>query len=138
MIKIETIGMLDTAKNDPTLTHTADVKNYSFLTKDDEVYLIANTITGDKAYSPDEVIAKGDFLNAFLLKAWEGQKLVIDGKHITDALSGVSVGDTLVPQEDGTLKKGDAKGVCLKVTDKGVRLTEEAVKAKVVIAASGE
>ena len=65
MVKIETLGMLDTAKVNPVLTHTADVKNYSFLTIDDDLYLIANTLTGDDAGKEDVVIKKGDYLNGF-------------------------------------------------------------------------
>lgn len=135
MIKIETLGMLDVAKVNPVLKHTEDVKNYSFITVDDELYLVSNTITGDNAYREDVAIPAGEYLNGFLVRAWDGQKLVIDGKHIQDELSGLSVGDVLVAQDDGTLKKGDAEGVHLVITDTGVTLTEAAVKAKVVVAA---
>ena len=133
MIKCETIGMLDSAKVNPILTHTEDVANYSFLTVGDDVYLIANTVTGDGAYCADTVIPKGD-----LLKAWEGQKLVINAKHIEDDISSINVNDVLAPQEGGKLKKGEATGVHLVVTDKDQYLTEKAVKAKVVVAAAGE
>lgn len=131
--------MLDTAKINPVLTHTEDVKNYSFLTKDEELYLIANTITGDDSYKEDVIIKKGDYLNGFLVRAWDGQKLVIDAKHIQDELTTLNVNDVLEAQEDGTLKKGEAgKGVHLVITDKGVTLTGAAVKAKVVVAADAE
>lgn len=133
MVKIESLGMLDVAKVNPVLKHTDDVKNYSFITIDDDLYLIANTVTGDDAYKEDVTIPAGEYLNGFLVKAWEGQKLVIDGKHIQDELSTVSVGETLVV-EDGGLKKGSASGVHFVVTDTGVTLTGAAVKAKVVVA----
>ena len=133
MVKIETIGMLDVAKVNPVLKHTDDVKNYSFITIDDDLYLIANTVTGDDAYKEDVTIPAGEYLNGFLVKAWEGKKLVIDGKHIQDELSTVSVGEILVV-EDGGLKKGSASGVHFVVTDTGVTLTGAAVKAKVVVA----
>lgn len=137
MIKVETLGMLDVAKVNPVLKHTEDVKNYSFLTVDDELYLISNTITGDNAYREDVTIPAGEYLNGFLVRAWDGQKLVVDGKHIQDKLTTLSVGDTLEAQTDGTLKKvSKATGVHLVITDKGVTLTEAAVKAKVAIAAS--
>lgn len=137
MIKVETLGMLDVAKVNPVLKHTEDVKNYSFLTVDDELYLISNTITGDNAYREDVTIPAGEYLNGFLVRAWDGQKLVVDGKHIQDKLTTLSVGDTLEAQTDGTLKKvSEATGVHLVITDKGVTLTEAAVKAKVAIAAS--
>lgn len=131
--------MLDTAKVNPVLTHTADVKNYSFLTIDDDLYLIANTLTGDDAGKEDVVIKKGDYLNGFLVKAWEGQKLVIDAKHIQDELTTLNVNDALEAQEDGTLKKSESgEGVHLVITDKGATLTGAAVKAKVVVAADAE
>lgn len=131
--------MLDTAKVNPVLTKETDVKNYSFLTIDGDLYLIANTLTGDDSNKGDAVIKKGDYLNGFLVKAWEGQKLVIDAKHIQDELTTLNVNDVLEAQEDGTLKKGESgKGVHLVITDKGVTLTEAAVKAKVVVAADAE
>ena len=140
MIKIETLGMLDTAKVNPILTHTADVKNYSFLKKDEELYLIANTITGDDAYKEDVVTKKGDYLNGFLVKAWDGQKLVIDAKHIQDELTNLNVNDKLEAQDDGTLKKNDGgvTGTYFVVTDKDVTLTGAAIKAKVVASDKGE
>lgn len=139
MIKVETLGMIDTAKVNPILTHTEDVKNYSFLTKDEDLYLVANTLTGDDSYKNDVIIKKGDYLNGFLVKAWEGQKLVIDGKHIQDSISSLNVGDALEAQADGTLKKSESgKGVHLVITDKGLTLTEAAIKAKVVVADVGE
>ena len=131
--------MLDTAKVNPVLTKETDVKNYSFLTIDGDLYLIANTLTGDDSNKGDAVIKKGDYLNGFLVKAWEGQKLVIDAKHIQGELTTLNVNDVLEAQEDGTLKKGESgKGVHLVITDKGVTLTEAAVKAKVVVAADAE
>ena len=140
MIKIETLGMLDSAKVNPVLTHTADVKNYSFLKIDEELYLIANTVTGDDSYKEDVVIEKGNYLNGFLVRAWDGQKLVIDAKHIKDELTTINVDDKLEAQEDGTLKKseGEATGTYFVVTDKGVTLTGAAIKAKVVVSNTGE
>lgn len=137
MIKVETLGMLDVAKVNPVLKHTKDVKNYSFLTADNELYLISNTITGDNSYREDVTIPAGEYLNGFLVKAWDGQKLVIDGKHIQGELSALNVGDILEAQDDGTLKKvSTSAGVHLVITDKDVTLTEAAVKAKVVVAAT--
>lgn len=135
MIKVETLGMLDVAKVNPVLKHTSDVKNYSFLTIDNELYLISNTITGDEAYKEDVTIPAGKYLNGFLVRAWDGQKLVIDGKHIQDKLAALSVGNSLEVQADGTLKKvSKATGVHFVITDIGVTLTEAAVKAKVAVA----
>ena len=135
MIKVETLGMIEVAKINPVLKHEEDVANYSFLTIDDDMYLIANTLTGDDSYKEDVVIPAGEYLNGFRVKAWEGQKLVIDGKHIEDELDTLEVGDALAVQEGGGLKKADSgEGVHLVITDKGVTLTESAVKAKVVVA----
>lgn len=134
MIRVETIGMLDVAKNNPVLKSESAVANYSFLTFDKDLYLIANTVAGDDAYKEDVVFPAGEYLNGFLVKAWESQKLIIDGKHITGGVSGLSVGSVLVADTDGKLKTGSATGVHLVVTDVKVRLTEAAVKAKVVVA----
>lgn len=133
MVKCETLGMLEVAKVNPVITSEDDVANYSFITYDDDLYLIANTLVGDDTYKEDVVISAGNYLNGFLVKAWEGQKLVIDGKHITGGISDISVGDALVAQDDGTLASGEASGVHLVVTDIGVTLTEAAIKAKVVV-----
>jgi len=134
MIKIESLGMIEVAKVNPVLKAEKDVKNYSFITVDDIVYLVANTVTGDNAYREDVVIPAGEYLNGYALKAWEGQKLVIDGKHITGGIEAATVGTVLVPAEDGALTTGEAAGVHLVVTDVDTRLTEKAIKAKVVVA----
>ena len=51
MIKIETIGMLDVAKNNPILKSEEAVANYKFMTFDGDVYLgiIANSERTDTA-----------------------------------------------------------------------------------------
>lgn len=134
MIKVETLGMIEVAKVNPVLKADKDVLNYSFITVDDIVYLVANTVTGDNAYREDVVIPAGEYLNGYALKAWEGQKLVVDGKHITSGVEAATVGTVLVPAEDGTLTTGEAAGVHLVVTDVNTRLTEKAIKAKVVVA----
>lgn len=133
MIKVETLGMIEVAKVNPVLKADKDVLNYSFITVDDIVYLVANTVTGDNAYREDVVIPAGEYLNGYALKAWEGQKLVVDGKHITGGVEAATVGTVLVPAEDGTLTTGEAAGVHLVVTDVNTRLTEKAIKAKVVV-----
>lgn len=134
MIKIETLGMIEVAKVNPVLKADKDVANYSFITDDGVAYLVANTLTGDNAYREDVVIPAGEYLNGYALKAWEGQKLVIDGKHITGGVEAATVGAVLVVADDGTLKTGEATGTHLVVTDVDTRLTEKAVKAKVVVA----
>lgn len=138
MIKVETLGMLDVAKVNPILTSESEVKNYSFITVDDELYLISNTITGDKSYAKDATIPAGDYLNGFLVEAWKGQKLIIDGCHVEGGISTLEVGNKLVAQENGLLKKEEdvSSGVYFVVTDTKVTLTEAAIKAKVAVATS--
>ena len=134
MIKVETLGMLDVAKINPVIKSEDDVANYSFLTVDNDLYLISNTITGDDSYKEDVVIPAGEYLNGYLVKAWEGQKLVVDAKHIDEDISSLTVGTVLVVGEDGILVSGSAAGVHFVVTDTKVNLTEQAVKVKVVVA----
>lgn len=137
MIKVETLGMLDIAKINPVLTSDKDVVNYSIIEVDGITYLISNTITGDNSYKEDVVIAAGESLNGYDVEAWKGQKLVIDGKHITDGITTLSVNDALTVGNDGKLKKAataPTTGVYFVVTDKGVTLTEPAIKARVVVA----
>lgn len=135
MVKIETLGMLDVAKVNPILKSDNDVANYSFLTIDGDLYLISNTLTGDDAYKEDTIIPAGEYLNGFMVEAWKGQKLVIDGKHVDGGIDSLDVGATLVAQEDGSLKAGSAtEGVYFVVTDTNITLTEAAIKVKVTVA----
>lgn len=135
MIKCETLGMLDVAKNNPVLKSDKDVTNYSFVVDDGDTYVVMNTINGDDAYKEDVVIKAGEPLNGFDLKAWEGQRLVIDSKHIDGDFATVSVADTVlvVDETTGKLKTGTASGTHFIVKDT-TRLTEDAVVAKIVIA----
>lgn len=136
MIKVETIGMLDVAKVNPVITSESDVTNNQFIKHEDNVYLVANTLVGDDTYREDVVIKAGEYLNGYLVKAWDGQKLVIDGKHVTGDYATYSAKDTvLVVGEDGKLAVGEkpASGVYFVVTDK-CTLTEKAIKARVCVA----
>ena len=141
MIKCETIGMIDVAKINPVLKADKAVKNYSFLTDNEIVYLISNTVVGDNAYNKDVVFAAGEYLNGYDVSVWKNQKLVIDEEHIAyaegkgyaDLEAGVSM---LTINEDGTLAVADsapASGVYFVVTEK-TTLTGKAVKARVMIA----
>ena len=78
MIKCETLGMLDVAKNNPVLKSDKDVANYSFIVDDGDSYVVMNTNSGDDVYKEGVVIKAGEPLNGFDLKAWEGLRLVID------------------------------------------------------------
>lgn len=139
--KVETLGMLDIAKINPVLTSENEVANYSFLTVDDVTYLIMNNGYGDDYYKEGLSFAAGECLNGYDVSAWDGQKLVIDEKHISygagESYDSIAAGTTLLKAKaDGTLEITSAvptSGVYFKVTDK-VTLTEKAVKAKVIVA----
>lgn len=136
MIACEVIGMLDVAKVNPVITSESDVTNYQFITHEDNVYLVANTLSGDDAHREDVIIKAGEYLNGYLVKAWEGQKLVIDGKHIEGEYSTYAEKDkVLTVDTSGKLKVGTkpSAGVYFVVTDK-CNLTEKAVKARVCVA----
>lgn len=142
MIKLETIGMLDRVVVEPTIKLGDAVANYSFITYNGELYLVANTITGDNAYKDDVTLAAGEYLNGHLVKSLEGQKLVIDEKHITygngtAAYANIVAGTTLLKAaSSGKLEvvaDAPTTGVYFKITDK-CRLTEKAVKAVVIVA----
>ncbi len=137
MIKCNTIGMLDIAKINPVLTSVSDVANYSFITVDDVLYLIANEIAGDNAYVDDVTIDAGEYLNGYIVEAWKDQELVIDGKHVDATYANLAVGNLLAAQSDGTLEvvsEAPNSGVYFKITKVGVTLTEAAIKVKVMVA----
>lgn len=140
MIKCETWGMYDVAKNNPVITSTSAVSNYTFLTVDGDLYLISNVVTGDNAYVDDNTFAAGEYLNGYLVKAWEGQKLVADEKHIAygsgETYASITAGTTLLTVDsNGKLaitSSAPTSGVYFKVTDK-CTLTGKAVKIKVMV-----
>jgi len=142
MIKLETIHMLDRVVVNPVIKSASAVKNYDFITDGGELYLVSNTITGDKAYVDDVTLPAGEYLNGYLVKSLENQKLVVDGKHIAYAdgksYTNLSVNDILV-YDDTTNKlkvalSAPASGVYFKITDKGLKLTEKAVKVVILVA----
>lgn len=141
MIKVETIGMIDNAVLNSVLQSEKEVANYQFITNDGDTYLVCNTVAGDDAYVDDVKFAAGEYLNGYNVKAWEGQKLVVDEKHIAyesgKTYANLVVGTTLLTvNADGKLAVATAApdaGVYFKVTDK-CRLTGNAVKVKVCIA----
>lgn len=148
MIKLETIGMLDRVVVNPVLTSANAVANYTFITDNGNLYLVANTITGDNAYVDDVTIPAGEYLNGHLIKSIEGQKLVIDEKHIKygagkdyddivleDADASTDATILTVDSSTGKLaiaQAAPASGIYFKVTDK-CRLTGKAVKALIIV-----
>lgn len=141
MIKCELIGMLDNAVLNSVLKSNTEVTNYQFITDDGETYLVANTLTGDDAFIDDVKFAAGEYLNGYNVRAWEGQKLIIDEKHIAYAseksYADIVAGTTLLKiNANGKLEvtaTAPESGVYFKVTDK-CRLTGNAVKAKIIVA----
>jgi len=125
--------MYDVAKINPTLVSDKAVKNFSFVTVDDILYLIDNTVVGDDSYKEDISIPAGDKLNGYAVKAWEGQKLVVDAKHVVGGISTLSKGDVLVANDEGKLEAGEAAGVHFVVSEK-TTLTEPAIKVVVTVA----
>ena len=142
MVKTHVLGMLDRAVTNPILTSVSAVKNGSILTIDGRTYLIANTVTGDDAYVDGATFAAGEYLNGYDLKAWVGEELVLDEKHIsysgTDDYDDIVVGTTLLKAKaDGTLEFAVAApetGYYFAVTGK-TRLTEKAVIVKICVGA---
>lgn len=141
MIKVETIGMIDNAVLNSVLQSAKEVANYQFITDDGDTYLVCNTVAGDDAYIDDVKFAAGEYLNGYNVKAWEGQKLVVDDKHIAydsektyaDLVAGTTL---LTVNAEGKLAVASVapeSGVYFKVTDK-CRLTGNAVKVKVYVA----
>lgn len=142
--KVKTLGMIDVAKLDPTLTDSGAIKNYTFVTKNGVDYLIANTVVGDESYEDDTVFAAGEYLNGWALKAWEGQTLIVDKKHIEETYADISVTsgsetllvvDTSTAGHIGELKKTNsapASGIYFKCVKK-CRLTEEAVEVQIIV-----
>lgn len=141
MIKFETIGMFDTAKNNPVITSTGAVANYSFITYDGDLYFISNIVTGDAAYVDNTTFTAGEKLRGFLVKSLEGQKLVADEKHIkygdSQTYASITAGTTLMGVDSTTgklqiINSAPTSGIYFKVTDK-TTLTGNAVKIKVIV-----
>jgi hypothetical protein len=94
-IKFRTLGCIDVAKNNPVLTHEADVKNFSVVTKGGISYLVWNEFSGDESYLKDRVIAAGDYLNGYNLSANIGQELVITADMINEDIEDLDAGDAV-------------------------------------------
>ena len=141
MIKCETLGMIQIAKNNPVLTSETDTAIYDFITQDGITYLVANTLSGDESYRDDIVIKAGDFISGFEILAWEGMNLIVDEKHIAYGenvdYDDITVGTTLMTIGDtGKLEISENApndGLYFKVIEK-CRLTEKAVKVLIMVA----
>ena len=146
MIKFTTIGGLNKAINNPTLTFVSDVEDYTFQTVGGKLYLIDAQVEGDKKYSEGYVIKAGEKARGFYVPSFAGCQLDVDEKHIAygDGQSYASItAGTTVLTVNGAGKLAiavstPASGVYFKVTDK-VALTGKAVRVDVcVVDATGE
>ena len=118
MIRPYSLGMLEhNAKNDPTVIADLDdgtVNGYIHTIGSDgkadapvlgtnattgkqtaELYVAVNDLTGDERYT-DALIAKGDKLNSFSLKAWDQQKVYVDSDSLTTAIGDITAGSTVL------------------------------------------
>lgn len=137
MIKFETLGGKIAAKTNPVIKLEADVANYTFKEIDGILYLIMTDLNGDDAYIDDTVLKANTYLNGVIVKSLEGLKLVVDGKHIADGVEGLEANAYLTVNANGKLAVAASQptsGVYFVVTDVNVRLTEPAVKVRVMVA----
>lgn len=163
MVKLESIGMFKTAKNDPTIVADGDTINGYICTKGSDgkadapvagtseatqtsnLYIALNEINGDYSYYPNTKIADGAFLNGYLLKAWDGQNLVVNEDNISYAsgedYSDITAGTTvMVAYTDGKLRIADGTtlktaehAITFAVTDK-VQMDGNAIVVKIAVA----
>lgn len=163
MIKLETIGMFKTAKNDPTIIADGDTINGYICTKGSDgkadapvagtstvkqtsnLYVALNEINGDYSYYPNTKIADGAFLNGYLLKAWDGQNLVVNEDNISYAsgedYSNIVDGTTVMVAytdgklriADGTTLKAEEHAITFKV-EKKVQMNGNAIVVKIAVA----
>ena len=157
MLKVRTVGMIEkNAKNNPIPTAEVEMKNGAFhivkngvaklptegaagAKQSADLSVAINTGVGDERYTEFK-IAQGEFVNSFLLKAWEGQDLTFDESHITygvsEDYSKITVNSTkLVAGTDGNLKiASDVTnyGVYLLVVQK-LQFNGNAVSARIVL-----
>ena len=151
MIKLETIGMSKNIKNDPTVkAHAAIDNGYVFTigsnhataaptadtAKGLDLWFAHNERFDDNRYT-DAKIAQGEYVNAYLLKEFDHQNLIIDEDSLTTSYASLSVGDTMVVDTYGKFaKETTLTGYKIYVTivEKFVLGTKNAVRATVVLA----
>lgn len=147
MIKLETVGMFNHIKNDPTVKAHAELANGAVFTiadgktvyptadtaKGAELWIAMNTFGGDERYT-DAKIPAYDYVNAYLLKEFDHQNLIIDA----DNLNGTpAAGKKLVANTAGQFLVTDTitgYAVYLEVLEVITFGGKTAVRAKVVVA----
>jgi len=118
MIRPYSLGMLEhNAKNDPTVIadiEAGTINGYIHTIGSDgkadapvlgtngttgkqtaELYVAINDLTGDERYT-DTLIAQGEKLNSFSLKAWDQQKVIVDSDSLTTAYADITAGSTVL------------------------------------------
>ena len=118
MIRPYSIGMIEhNAKNDPTVIadiEAGTINGYIHTIGSDgkadapvlgtntttgkqtaELYVAINDLTGDERYT-DTLIAQGEKLNSFSLKAWDQQKVIVDSDSLTTAIGSITAGSTVL------------------------------------------
>lgn len=151
MIKLETIGMYKNVKNDPTVKAHAEIPNgYVFTINADhktaaptattakalDLWFAMNTRYDDDRHT-DAKIAQDEYVNAYLLKEFDHQNLIVDEDNLTTAATSLAVGDTLVVDTNGKFAKETTLTgykVYLKIVEKIQMGEKAAVRAQVVLA----
>lgn len=133
------------AHNDPTVKAHANVPNGYFHiissgssavpTASGELWVAINTPLGDDRYLADVTIKQGDRLNSYRVKDWDGKELIVTQANVYDAISGLSVGDTLNADANGKLNaSGLNTTVDFVVVEKINYFGTPAMRVKIVVA----
>lgn len=151
MIKLETIGMYKNVKNDPTVKAHAEIPNGYVFTIDADHKTAAPTATTAKALNlwfamntryddnrfTDAPIAEGEYVNAYLLKEFDHQNLIVDADNLTGDVTAMTAGKNLVVGTDGKFAVADSVNgykVYLTVVEQIQMGEKAAVRAQVALA----
>lgn len=146
MVQFGTIEMIEhSAHNDPTVVAHANVPNGYFHiissgssavpTAEGELWVAINTLLGDDRYLADATIKQGAKLNSYRVKDWDDKELIVTQANVTDAISGLSAGDTLKADATGKLAKaGINTTVTFSVVEKLNYFGTPAIRVKIVVA----
>lgn len=77
------------------LIYTATSKVTKAPASDGELFVAINTQTGDKQYDTDYIIEKGEYVNLFNLKEYDGKEIDITADNISGNFSTIAVGSVL-------------------------------------------
>jgi len=139
-----TVEMIEhSAHNDPTVVAHAEVPNGYFHiissgssavpTASGELWVAINTPLGDDRYIADVKIPQGARLNSYRLVDWDGKELIVTQANVYDAISGLSVGDTLNADANGKLNaSGLNTTVDFKVIEKINYFGAPAIRVQVI------